>query len=135
MLSAPHVAWDAGPSTGDGDLAFTALRAREFARLDAHGEVGMPRLATHVARLARARNSGVALRGGWFCNPGAAEAAFGLDAKDLAARLLASREEFSLTRLAACLGSAVVAVRISLGLAKNRGDLERAVAVVASFAA
>ncbi len=88
----------------------------------------------YTAVEARARNSGVALRGGCFCNPGAAEVAFELDAAGLAACLRASGDEYSLTRLAACLGSAVGAVRLSLGLANNRADLERALAVVASFA-
>ncbi len=83
---------------------------------------------------ARARAAGVALRGGCFCNPGAAEAAFAFDATDLAACLEASGDDFSIARLAACLGGAVGAVRVSLGLASNLADVERAVAVVASFA-
>jgi selenocysteine lyase/cysteine desulfurase len=165
-------------------LGVTAL-ASGFALLD---EVGLPRLAAHVAHLTRhlldelaalhhrggaplvrfygprgtlhrggtvafnlcdargepipytavetrARGAGVALRGGCFCNPGAAEAAFGLEAAPLAACLEASRDEVSLMRLAACLGRAVGAVRLSLGLANHRADVDRAVAVVASFAA
>ncbi|HZJ65409.1 MAG TPA: hypothetical protein VFD36_17985, partial [Kofleriaceae bacterium] len=66
--------------------------------------------------------------------PGAAEAAFGLPPGELAACLAASAGAFSVTRLAACLGRAVGAVRLSLGLANNRADVDRAVAVVASFA-
>jgi len=173
-----------GFEDGTADFLGIAALAPGFALL---GEVGVPRLAAHVARLtrllldelaalrhrngtpvvrlygpagtlgrggtvalnvcdargqpipytaveARARGAGVALRGGCFCNPGAAEAAFGLDAAELAACLAASSDEFSLTRLAACLGRAVGAVRLSLGLANHRGDLERAVAVMASFA-
>jgi len=38
-------------------------------------------------------------------------------------------------RIAACLGRAVGAVRLSLGLANNPRDVARAVAVIASFAA
>ena len=87
----------------------------------------------YTAVEARARRAGVALRGGCFCNPGAAEAAFGLDAAALAA-CLATRDEPSLSQLATCLGRPVGAVRLSLGLANHRADLERAVAVVASFA-
>jgi len=101
-----------------------------FNLCDARGEP-----IPYTAVEARARNSGVALRGGCFCNPGAAEAAFGLPATALAACLASSGQEFSLSRLAGCLGSAVGAVRLSLGLASNRADLERAVAAVASFAA
>jgi selenocysteine lyase/cysteine desulfurase len=173
-----------GFEDGTADFLGVAALASGFALLD---EVGMPRLAAHVARLtrqlldelaalrhkngaplvrfygprdmldrggsvalnvceargepipytaveARARAAGVALRGGCFCNPGAAEAAFGLDAVGLAACLAASGDEVSLARLARCLGRAVGAVRLSLGLANHRFDLERAVAVVASFA-
>jgi selenocysteine lyase/cysteine desulfurase len=83
---------------------------------------------------ARARAAGVALRGGCFCNPGAAEAALDIDASDLAVCLAASGDAFSIARLSACLGGAVGAVRASLGLASNLADVERAVAVVASFA-
>lgn len=129
-----------GFEDGTADFLGVAALAPGFALLD---EVGLPRLAAHVARLtrhlldelaslrhpsgalpvrlygpggnldrggtvalnvcdargqpipytaveARARSAGVALRGGCFCNPGTAEAAFGLDAADLAACLLAS---------------------------------------------
>jgi selenocysteine lyase/cysteine desulfurase len=117
-----------GPSGGPGgtlDRGGTVA----FNVRDAHG-APIPYAAVEV----RARAAGVALRGGCFCNPGAAEAAFGLDAADLAACLAATGDEFSLARLAACLGRAVGAVRLSLGLANNRADIERAVAVVASFA-
>jgi selenocysteine lyase/cysteine desulfurase len=88
----------------------------------------------YLAVEARARAAGVAVRGGCFCNPGAAEAAFGLAPDRLAACLAASADEFSVARLAACVGRAVGAVRLSLGLASNRADVDRAVAVVASFA-
>jgi selenocysteine lyase/cysteine desulfurase len=83
---------------------------------------------------ARARDAGVALRGGCFCNPGAAEAAFALPPVALAACLADSGAAFSPARLAACLGRTVGAVRLSLGLANHRRDIDRAVAVVASFA-
>jgi selenocysteine lyase/cysteine desulfurase len=173
-----------GFEDGTADFLGVAALAPGFALL---GEVGLPRLAAHVAQLtrdlldqlaalrhaggeplvrlygprgmhdrgatiafnvcdrrgqaipyptveARARAAGVALRGGCFCNPGAAEAAFGLPADGLAACLAASADAFSVMGLAACLGRAVGAVRLSLGLANNRADVDRAVAVVASFA-
>jgi selenocysteine lyase/cysteine desulfurase len=88
----------------------------------------------YTAVEARARAAGVALRGGCFCNPGAAEAALEIDASRLAACLETSGDDFSHGRLATCLGGAVGAVRVSLGLASNQADVERAVAVVASFA-
>lgn len=81
----------------------------------------------------RARERGVAVRGGCFCNPGAAEAALGLDAARLAACLEEAGDAFTVERLAACQGMAVGAVRVSPGLATNDDDVRRAVAVVASF--
>jgi selenocysteine lyase/cysteine desulfurase len=173
-----------GFEDGTADFLGIAALAPGFALLD---EVGMPRLADHVAGLtqylldelaalrhrngaplvqlygprtlrdrgatiafnvtdargqpvpyaaveARARDAGVALRGGCFCNPGAAEAAFGLDAAGIAACLAGNGDDVSIPRMAACLGRAVGAVRLSLGLANNLADLRRAVAVVASFA-
>lgn len=88
----------------------------------------------YTAVEARARDAGVAVRGGCFCNPGAAEAAFGLDAAGITACLAASGDDVSPSRMAACLGRAVGAVRLSLGLANLRGDLDRAVTALASFA-
>jgi len=176
-----------GFEDGTGDFLGIASLAAGFALL---GEVGLPRLSAHVARLtaylvdalaslrhpcgaplvrlygpcgahatdargatvalnvcdprgqvvayptveARARAAGVALRGGCFCNPGAAEAAFGLTPDGLAACLAATGDDFSVARLAACMGRAVGAVRLSLGLANHRADVDRAIAVVASFA-
>ena len=97
---------------------------------DARGEI-----VPYPVVEARARDAGVALRGGCFCNPGAAEAAFGLEPHALAACLAASGDDASPVRIAACLGRAVGAVRLSLGLANNPRDVARAVAVIASFAA
>ena len=82
---------------------------------------------------ARARHAGVSLRGGCFCNPGASEAAFGLDAARVAACLDDLGTTFTPERFAACTNTAVGAVRASIGLANNCEDIERAVEVVASF--
>jgi selenocysteine lyase/cysteine desulfurase len=86
-----------------------------------------------------ARRRGVAMRGGCFCNPGAAERAFGFP-PERAARCLGlagEQGEFTVQRFAACLSPdgrvAVGAMRASLGLANNRGDVERVVAVVESL--
>lgn len=81
----------------------------------------------------RARAAGVALRGGCFCNPGAAEVALGLDpatTRDCLARL---DEAFTPEAFAACSGGAVGAVRVSFGMATNDDDVARAVAVLTSF--
>src|SRR5262249_41774983 len=83
----------------------------------------------------RARAVGVAVRGGCFCNPGAAERAFGFDASR-ARGCLTSADRFSTDGFSACLGddTAVGAVRASFGLANNADDVSRAVALVGSFA-
>jgi selenocysteine lyase/cysteine desulfurase len=77
------------------------------------------------------------LRGGCFCNPGAAEAAFSFDADRMARCLDSLGSGFSIPRLQRCLGPgvAVGAVRASVGLANNRRDIRRALDAVASFAA
>jgi selenocysteine lyase/cysteine desulfurase len=88
----------------------------------------------------QARVLGVAMRGGCFCNPGAAEAAFGFD-REASARCLRAetRGDFSVQRFASCMTRdsdvAVGAVRASLGLANNDADVRRAVQVVESFVA
>ena len=79
-----------------------------------------------VAR--RARDAGIAVRGGCFCNPGAAEAAFGFDA--VAARRCMSVDGFTVERFARCLGRTVGAVRASVGLANNVEDVLRLMALV-----
>jgi selenocysteine lyase/cysteine desulfurase len=85
---------------------------------------------------ARARDAGVSLRGGCFCNPGAAEHAFGNPGEIVAACQDAACDAgFTPARMRECLdGRAVGAVRVSLGLATVERDLERAVAVLADVA-
>ena len=86
----------------------------------------------------RARAFGVAFRGGCFCNPGAAETAFGFD-RVAAAQCLRTAGEggFTVQRFAECMtrGSdvAVGAMRASLGMANNDPDIRRAIDVVESF--
>jgi selenocysteine lyase/cysteine desulfurase len=84
----------------------------------------------------RANGAGVHLRGGCFCNPGAAEAAFGFDAAQMTGCLDALGRDFSIPRLRRCMGPgiAVGAVRASIGLANDRRDIDRCLDVVASFA-
>ena len=71
---------------------------------------------------------GISLRGGCFCNPGAAEVAFGMSG-DQALRCFQSmpRGTFSLKGFADCLDAevAVGALRASLGIATNDADLDR----------
>ncbi|HEX6575457.1 MAG TPA: aminotransferase class V-fold PLP-dependent enzyme [Gemmatimonadaceae bacterium] len=85
----------------------------------------------------RARNEGVSLRGGCFCNPGASERAFGFPA-DAASRCLDLLDagEFSFENFSHCLGPGIPvgAVRASFGIPTNHRDINRALAVIASFA-
>lgn len=77
---------------------------------------------------AAAREKGVAIRGGCFCNPGAAEHAFEIPGE--AARECL-RGEFSVPRLRACLGNRPVgAVRASVGVATTQSDVHRLLELV-----
>ncbi len=117
-----------GPADGrdrGGTVAFNVL-ARD----------GLP--IPYAAVEARAHAARVALRGGCFCNPGAAERAFGVDPMRTADCLRATGGDgFTLERFAECLGprTAVGALRASVGLATNVGDVTRCVDFIASFAA
>jgi selenocysteine lyase/cysteine desulfurase len=75
-----------------------------------------------------AGQSDISLRGGCFCNPGAAEAAFQLP-RDEAFRCMKSmpRGSFTLEDFAGCMGDDVPvgAMRASLGVASSESDLER----------
>jgi selenocysteine lyase/cysteine desulfurase len=71
---------------------------------------------------------GISLRGGCFCNPGAAEAALGLDRPEaLECYESMPPGTFSLKKLAECLDYevAVGALRASIGIATNARDLDR----------
>src|SRR4029079_19683964 len=83
----------------------------------------------------RANAAGVLLRGGCFCNPGAAETAFRLDAPRVVDCLTVLGPDFSIPALRRCLGPdlAVGAVRASPGVATNRADIRRALDGVAAF--
>ncbi len=83
----------------------------------------------------RARNEGVSLRGGCFCNPGASEVAFGFPSTTDACLVKASDGGFSIEKFAECVGPriAVGAVRASMGIATNHCDIERALSVIKSF--
>jgi selenocysteine lyase/cysteine desulfurase len=81
---------------------------------------------------AAAREAGVSIRGGCFCNPGAAEAAFDMPASKTRSCLEALGRDFTLARFRECLGGdvAVGAVRASFGLASCEHDVDRALAVL-----
>ena len=72
---------------------------------------------------AAAKDRGIAIRGGCFCNPGAAEQAFGIPA---AAARRCLRGAFTIPRLRACLADVPVgAVRASIGVANSAADIDR----------
>ncbi|MET3663441.1 aminotransferase class V-fold PLP-dependent enzyme [Caulobacter sp. 1776] len=86
----------------------------------------------------RARDHGVAIRGGCFCNPGAAEAAFGLDRPEAARCLDQLDGRFSVEAFRTCLdglgeGAAVGALRLSVGAPTTFGDLDRALALIETY--
>lgn len=84
---------------------------------------------------ARAREAGISVRGGCFCNPGAAEHAFGFG-PEASARCFgaAAVEGFDLDRLRACMaGRPVGAIRVSLGMASAESDVSRLIDLLAEF--
>lgn len=85
-----------------------------------------------------ASEESISLRGGCFCNPGAAEVAFRMPAEE-AATCFGSmpRGTFSLSAFARCMGEGVPvgAMRASLGIASNEADLERLDAFLRGFMA
>jgi len=82
----------------------------------------------------RASEAGVCLRGGCFCNPGAAEAAFALEPAAVASCLDALGGDFAPACFRECLGAPVGALRASLGIATRRSDLRRALEVISLWA-
>ncbi|WP_162150356.1 aminotransferase class V-fold PLP-dependent enzyme [Asticcacaulis sp. AC460] len=84
----------------------------------------------------RAYAQRVAIRGGCFCNPGAAEAAFGFADIGALRCIDRLRGRFTVAEFQACLGAdkAVGAVRLSVGLPTTMEDLDRALELVVGFA-
>jgi selenocysteine lyase/cysteine desulfurase len=84
---------------------------------------------------ADAREAGIAVRGGCFCNPGCAESAFGLEDRETLRCLESLGERFTIPRFADCLGGrAVGAIRASFGLGSVSEDVERLVRLVERYA-
>ena len=80
---------------------------------------------------ARARAAGISIRGGCFCNPGAAEHAFGFPADRSRACFERTGAAFSLSRFADCMpGVPIGALRASLGIPSNEDDVRRLIALV-----
>lgn len=83
----------------------------------------------------RTNAANVSLRTGFFCNPGAAEFAFDYrndEVRRCAGTLTA--ETFTIQQFSVCIGEKPVgAVRVSLGIASDEGDVERLMEVLRSF--
>jgi selenocysteine lyase/cysteine desulfurase len=84
----------------------------------------------------QASRAGVALRGGCFCNPGSAEAAFRWPSAVVGAALHALGDRFTIGRFAEALPDHPVgALRLSLGLGSTRRDVRRAIDVLEEIGA
>jgi len=85
-----------------------------------------------VEEQANAEN--ISLRTGCFCNPGAAEFAFGYVAAKSRRCFELISGEFSLEKFSECMeGKPVGALRASLGIASNQSDVERLVQLLSHF--
>lgn len=115
-----------GPRTTEqrgGTVAFNLLRPD-----------GRPLPYGEVER--RASQQNIALRGGCFCNPGAAERALELPAREMLGCLEAiPHGSFTLAELARCLGGSVAvgALRASVSIPTTDADLDRLEAFLADF--
>jgi selenocysteine lyase/cysteine desulfurase len=101
--------------------------------LNVHDAAG--RIVSFEAVETACREALVSVRAGCFCNPGAAEHAFGFE-RERTARCLerARREGFTIGRFRACLGDTPVgAVRVSVGAPTVERDLDRLVEVLARW--
>ena len=98
--------------------------------LDASGKVVDYRVVEAAARRAR-----ISVRGGCFCNPGAAEHAFGFAREDAERAWAAARTHgFSLDRMQREMrGAPVGAIRVSLGIASLESDVMRFVELLSTF--
>jgi selenocysteine lyase/cysteine desulfurase len=82
----------------------------------------------------RANEARVSLRTGYFCNPGAAEYALEHSSEEVSRCYHTMEDDFNLQRFSVCLNHKPVgAIRVSLGMATNRADLDAFLGVVASF--
>lgn len=83
----------------------------------------------------RSNDAGISLRTGFFCNPGAAEFAFEYpDEEAFRCIKTLTPETFNIQVFSDCMSDHPVgAVRVSVGIASNRGDLDRLMEVLCSF--
>ena len=92
------------------------------------------RIVPYEDVITRAGAAGVSLRGGCFCNPGAAERAFNYDAATLMSALSELGAGFTHERLRARLGDQPVgAVRASFGYGSSETDIDALLDVLTTF--
>jgi selenocysteine lyase/cysteine desulfurase len=116
---APKV-WLHGPATLEGRGGTVALNV-----VGRQGAV-IPYLRVEE----EARRQRIAVRGGCFCNPGAAESAFGFRREHARSALLAATRDapFTIERFAAQMSEVPVgAIRVSVGIPTNAQDVERVI--------
>lgn len=83
---------------------------------------------------AAAREDGIAIRGGCFCNPGCAESAFAFPDARVRSCLDSLGQDFTIPRFAACLDDHTVgAIRVSMGLGTIRADVDRFLSFLARY--
>ena len=111
------------PRRSSTDLLYGPLDVRARGGIVAFNLRRGNRWLPYEAVEAAARRRGIAVRGGCFCNPGAAEHAFATPARRARACLSGA---FSVPRLGACLADLPVgALRVSLGVPTTMADLDR----------
>ncbi len=82
----------------------------------------------------RANEAAVSIRTGYFCNPGAAETAFGHSGDEVTRCAGGNAVDWSLQRFSVCLSDKPVGgVRVSVGIATNRADLDCLLGVLGTF--
>jgi selenocysteine lyase/cysteine desulfurase len=121
-------------------LLFDGLRAQP--RVEVYGPLELEErggtVAFNIAGVpyweleAHAREQGIAIRGGCFCNPGAAERAFGLNRERIESCHEFLGDAFTPARFAECAGVPVGAVRASIGLANNESDIAKLLELIDS---
>ena len=104
-----------GPRTASGRGGTVAFNVRDTS--------GAMIPFTHV--VAAAARDRVSVRGGCFCNPGCAEAAFGFDADHARACRTSSDASYTHEQFAACMDCTVGAVRASIGIPTVQSDIDR----------
>lgn len=114
-----------GPKSGPrgGTVAFNVL--------DTRGK----RIDCRVVGEAAAKKN-ISLRTGCFCNPGAAERAFGVDTKDASRCISKKLQEGNLTieSFSKCVEETYLGgVRVSLGVASNKRDVEQFLKFIQAF--